>query len=186
MGELGCQTIAFVFTYFYVIAAWCVRGLVPMHRRATRESCLTNLHAYTHAPYAFTCTCTGISTVHGNQTVRKTAINAARTCVFAGLEHVDVVEGASAPLVRSPRACPEIHGDTGLDGTALLPPPDHPAVLARLERWRGRKAAVVMAEEILRAPRNVTLVATGACVCVCVMMMMIVAHCVRASRSMRQ
>jgi hypothetical protein len=100
--------------------------------------------------------------VHGNQTVRKTSINAARTCVFAGLDHVDVVEGAAAPLVRSARPCPEIHGDSGLDGTALLPPGDHPAVQARLARWRGRKAAIVMAEEILKVPGPVTLVATGA------------------------
>lgn len=99
--------------------------------------------------------------MHGNQTVRKTALNAARTCVFAGLEHIDVVQGAAAPLVRPPRACPEIHGDTGLDGTTLLPPPEHPAVLARLARWEGRKAAVVMAEEIIAAPRPVTLIATG-------------------------
>eukprot|EP00037_Helgoeca_nana_P027555 m.316139 g.316139 ORF g.316139 m.316139 type:complete len:349 (-) comp27538_c1_seq1:1606-2652(-) len=103
----------------------------------------------------------GISTVHGNQAVQKTAINAARVCVLARLDTVDVVQGQATPLVRSGNLCPEIHGESGLDGTALLPHPDDPAVLARLARWSGCKAPVVMAEQILQSPTPVALVATG-------------------------
>lgn len=102
----------------------------------------------------------GISTVHGNQSVEKTAVNAARVCVLAGLT-CDVVEGQASPLVRTGKSCPEIHGESGLDGTALLPSPSDPAVLARLERWKGQKAAVVLAEQVLAALSPVALVATG-------------------------
>lgn len=105
--------------------------------------------------------CAGISTVHGNQAVQKTALNAARVCALARLDTVDVVQGQATPLVRSGNLCPEIHGESGLDGTALLPHPDDPAVLARLARWSGCKAPVVMAEQILQSPTPVALVATG-------------------------
>jgi inosine-uridine nucleoside N-ribohydrolase len=38
---------------------------------------------------------------------------------FAGVRGVDVVQGQAKPLMRpAPMLCPEIHGETGLDGCA--------------------------------------------------------------------
>jgi hypothetical protein len=58
----------------------------------------------------------GISTCHGNQTLAKTTANAKRVLAMAGIADVCVVPGAARPLLRAPRVCEEIHGDSGLDG----------------------------------------------------------------------
>lgn len=59
----------------------------------------------------------GISTVAGNQTVEKVTMNALDVLHAAGLPDVGVVAGQSKPLLRpSAILCPEIHGDSGLDG----------------------------------------------------------------------
>ena len=58
----------------------------------------------------------GISTVHGNQTLAKTTLNAARVLAMAGVRGVAVVPGAAKPLLRPARVCAEIHGASGLDG----------------------------------------------------------------------
>lgn len=57
----------------------------------------------------------GISSTHGNQTVDKTYLNALRTTFLTG-NPVPVYRGYAAPLVRESRACPEIHGESGLGG----------------------------------------------------------------------
>eukprot|EP00703_Trepomonas_sp_PC1_P002043 JAP94563.1 Inosine-uridine preferring nucleoside hydrolase family protein [Trepomonas sp. PC1] len=57
----------------------------------------------------------GISTTHGNQTVEKTYQNARRTTVLTGIQ-VPVYKGYSEPLIRQSKACPEIHGESGLGG----------------------------------------------------------------------
>eukprot|EP00898_Chlorokybus_atmophyticus_P004238 jgi/Chlat1/4815/Chrsp31S04863 len=51
----------------------------------------------------------GISTVHGNQSVEKTTVNAQKVLRMAGLDHI-------------PKHCPEIHGITGLDVHNIPPP----------------------------------------------------------------
>ena len=83
----------------------------------------------------------------GNQTVGKVTDNALRVLAACGLPHVDVVAGAAKPLLRpAPILCPEIHGDTGLDGPLggpVLPPAPHAAVPG--------KAPVVMFERIAAA-----------------------------------
>lgn len=59
----------------------------------------------------------GISTVAGNQTLPKVTQNALDVLSAAALDHVDVVAGQAKPLLRpSPLLCPQIHGDSGLDG----------------------------------------------------------------------
>lgn len=67
----------------------------------------------------------GISTVAGNQTVDKVTINALGVTDAAGLQRINVYKGQAKPLMRAlPILCPEIHGDSGLDGPhgkALLP-----------------------------------------------------------------
>ena len=99
----------------------------------------------------------GVSTVCGNQTVDKTTDNALRVLHLLGRDDVQVHKGASKPLIRPTRNCPEIHGESGLDG------PDIPDA--------GREASdtppiVAMAkafEKVLQIPSATpTLVATGA------------------------
>jgi pyrimidine-specific ribonucleoside hydrolase len=56
----------------------------------------------------------GVSTTAGNQTLDKTTLNA-RRMLAALKQRVRVVKGVARPLLAFPRACPEIHGLTGLD-----------------------------------------------------------------------
>ncbi len=63
-----------------------------------------------------------ITTVAGNQSLDKTALNARRICTVAGIREVPIAAGCDRPLVRSRIASPEIHGESGLDGPAFGPP----------------------------------------------------------------
>ena len=97
----------------------------------------------------------GVSTVCGNQTVEKTTDNALRMLNLINRNDVPVHRGADKPLTRPKRNCPEIHGESGLDG------PDIPAAT------RGAQptpAVVAMAEALLSGDPadKPTLVATGA------------------------
>jgi inosine-uridine nucleoside N-ribohydrolase len=97
----------------------------------------------------------GVSTVCGNQTVEKTTDNALRMLNLIDRNDVPVYRGADKPLTRPKRNCPEIHGESGLDG------PDIPAAT------RGAQptpAVVAMAEALLSGDPadKPTLVATGA------------------------
>jgi len=76
----------------------------------------------------------GISTVYGNQTVKRTTLNAIKVHYVGNLsKNIQIVEGASKPFVRPERSCPEIHGDSGLD--------------TRTEKWN---TILPSAEELLR------------------------------------
>lgn len=57
----------------------------------------------------------GITVVAGNQTLEKTAINAFNVKSYLGID-VDVYKGSDRPLVKAPKNCGEIHGESGLDG----------------------------------------------------------------------
>jgi inosine-uridine nucleoside N-ribohydrolase len=63
-----------------------------------------------------------ITTVAGNQSLDKTALNARRICSVAGIRGVPVAAGCDAPLKRPRIASPEIHGESGLDGPAFAAP----------------------------------------------------------------
>lgn len=103
----------------------------------------------------------GISSVAGNQEVSKTTANAARVLQAAGVENVNVVSGQKVPLLRSPRHDPGIHGESGLDGTDLLP--STAASQHHLEEWKEKKAINQMFDTISGVEGgNVHLVATGA------------------------
>lgn len=95
----------------------------------------------------------GISTVCGNQTVEKTTINALRMLSISGLEHIDVVKGASQPLCRKSRSsCEEIHGESGLEG-ADFPPLKKDSV--------KKNCTIHIYESIISQPNRVTIIATG-------------------------
>ncbi|OMH85897.1 Inosine-uridine-preferring nucleoside hydrolase-like protein [Zancudomyces culisetae] len=101
----------------------------------------------------------GISTASGNQTAAKTTANAISILESIGKKHdIPVVMGASKPLLRKRQNSPEIHGESGLDGTSLLPKCDK-VLYAKAQE---RKAIDVMAQTILAQDRKVVLVATGA------------------------
>lgn len=63
----------------------------------------------------------GISSVGGNQTVDRTTENVLRILSLINRPDIPVIRGSAVPLQRAPKICPEIHGDSGLDG-AWFPP----------------------------------------------------------------
>lgn len=58
----------------------------------------------------------GVSTCSGNQTVEKTYRNAFTLLSYFNRNDIPLAKGNHVPLVRESRICPEIHGETGLDG----------------------------------------------------------------------
>ena len=106
----------------------------------------------------------GISTVAGNQTIEKVTDNALRVLAAAGLSNIPVVKGQSKPLMRPALHCPQIHGDSGLDGPLggpILPPPissPHPGPAA-IEMYERIKC---WSEKAGNAGTKVQVVATGA------------------------
>eukprot|EP01111_Echinosteliopsis_oligospora_P009903 TRINITY_DN2994_c0_g1_i3.p1 TRINITY_DN2994_c0_g1~~TRINITY_DN2994_c0_g1_i3.p1 ORF type:complete len:299 (-),score=77.98 TRINITY_DN2994_c0_g1_i3:160-1056(-) len=95
----------------------------------------------------------GISTALGNQSIEKTTQNALKVLSISGLDHIDVVRGQAAPLIRPPMECPEIHGNSGLDCGVGFPPITKTAL--------PHKAVLYMYEIINAAPSPVTIVATA-------------------------
>jgi len=67
----------------------------------------------------------GISTAWGNASLEKTTANAASILTAMGLaDKIPIYVGASQALFRPPMHAPtDIHGESGLDGTDLLPKP---------------------------------------------------------------
>ena len=66
----------------------------------------------------------GISTVYGNAPLSKTTNNALSILTAIGKPYVAVFPGAQKPFSRAIKHAPDIHGESGLDGTDLLPRPD--------------------------------------------------------------
>jgi inosine-uridine nucleoside N-ribohydrolase len=59
-----------------------------------------------------------ITTVHGNQSVDKTTLNALRIVELGGL-HIPVSRGLAKPLIGDAVHAPQMHGESGLDGAEL-------------------------------------------------------------------
>ncbi|MFF5448653.1 nucleoside hydrolase [Streptomyces sp. NPDC012888] len=93
-----------------------------------------------------------ITTVAGNQTLRKTTLNARRVCTVAGITGVPIAAGCAKPLVEPLRVAEDVHGASGMDGPGFPEPrvdvvPEH---------------AVELIHRILREhPEPVTLVPTA-------------------------
>ena len=62
----------------------------------------------------------GVSTCAGNQTIDKTSKNANNLLKFFNKD-IKVSKGESKPINRVVRICPEIHGESGLDGYDFPP-----------------------------------------------------------------
>ncbi|KAA8573287.1 hypothetical protein EYC84_003776 [Monilinia fructicola] len=97
----------------------------------------------------------GISTVHGNSSINHTTYNATSLLTSMSATHIPVYRGSGTGLVRSAVHAPDIHGESGLEGTELLPTPakgpvDEPAIDA-------------MAKALFATPKgSAWIVATGA------------------------
>lgn len=94
----------------------------------------------------------GITTVAGNAPVEMTSANARRVLEYLGVTDIPVAMGAAKPLKHTLVDALNYHGPDGL-GQCNLPPPRlplHPA-----------KAWDFLAELVLNAPSEITLVATG-------------------------
>ena len=83
----------------------------------------------------------GVSTVHGNASLKNTTVNAARCLVaFGGSQHSDikVYPGAAKPLIGQSVAAVDIHGSDGLGGVEGLPAVDDPRVQERIVPFADR------------------------------------------------
>jgi inosine-uridine nucleoside N-ribohydrolase len=94
----------------------------------------------------------GVTTVHGNQTLDKTTVNALRVLELAGRGDVAVAAGADRPLTREPKVAASVHGESGLDGPDLPAPVNSPV---------AQHAVDFLAERLNAADRPVTLIPTG-------------------------
>lgn len=63
-----------------------------------------------------------VTTVGGNQTLKKVTNNAQRIATVFGMEGVPIAAGCVRPLVREVEVAPEQHGESGLDGVDLPEP----------------------------------------------------------------
>lgn len=70
----------------------------------------------------------GVSTVYGNAPLSKTTNNALSVLQAIGKTNVYVYPGVSKPISRTIVHAPDIHGESGLDGTDLLPQPERRAL----------------------------------------------------------
>jgi inosine-uridine nucleoside N-ribohydrolase len=94
----------------------------------------------------------GVTTVHGNQTLEKTTVNALKLLEFVGRNDVPVAAGAERPIRREPFVAAYVHGESGMDGPSLPQPTSEPV---------ARHAVDFIAETILASEEPITLVPTG-------------------------
>ncbi|KAI2628913.1 Inosine/uridine-preferring nucleoside hydrolase [Xylaria nigripes] len=100
----------------------------------------------------------GISSVHGNASLTKTTNNALSVLSAIGKnDTIRVYRGASQALHRPPFHAVSIHGDSGLDGTDLLPRPDYSALDTSVHVTEAIASALRACE-----PGTAWVVATGA------------------------
>ena len=94
----------------------------------------------------------GVTTVHGNQTLEKTTVNALKLLEFVGRMDVPVAAGAARPILREPFVAEYVHGESGMDGPALPQPTTQPD---------SRHAVDFIADTIRDSTEPITLVPTG-------------------------
>lgn len=70
----------------------------------------------------------GISTTHGNAPLSKTTVNALSVLEAIGHPETPVIPGAANPYCRNVHPATDIHGESGLAGTDLLPQPSRRAL----------------------------------------------------------
>ncbi|KAF2172071.1 hypothetical protein M409DRAFT_49823 [Zasmidium cellare ATCC 36951] len=97
----------------------------------------------------------GVSTIYGNAPLTRTTHNTLAILKAIAREDIPVYPGATRPFCRPVASAPDIHGESGLDGTTCLPTPtatpntDLPAIEAAYKAL------------IAQPPGTAWLVATG-------------------------
>ncbi|GAQ84607.1 inosine-uridine preferring nucleoside hydrolase family protein [Klebsormidium nitens] len=141
---------------------WLLRGEPVQQKKAVWLDCdpgHDDAMAIILAAFTHSLDLLGISTVASNQSLEKVTENAQRILALIHREDIGVVPGATKPLLRPVRTCPEIHGESGLDGARLPQPTVRPLL---------GKSVNVMFDAISKRFKNdgssqkVSLVATGA------------------------
>lgn len=97
----------------------------------------------------------GVSTIFGNAPLTKTTYNTRAILTAINRSDIPVYPGASRPFCRAPAAAPDIHGESGLDGTTCLPTPTVP------EATSPTATEAMYAALISQPPGTAWLVATG-------------------------
>jgi uridine nucleosidase len=98
----------------------------------------------------------GISTVYGNASLENTTYNTRAILKAIGREDIPIYPGAAKPYCRETVHAPDIHGESGLDGTTCLPVPDVPVKT-------DKTAIAAMHEALIATPKGTSwVVATGA------------------------
>ena len=92
----------------------------------------------------------GVSTCAGNQTIDKTSKNADNLLRFFNSD-IKVAKGETDPIKRKVKTCPEIHGESGLDGY------DFPFYIAKYDH---RPAYQFIIDTVL-ANKDIVVVTTG-------------------------
>ncbi|KIW01089.1 uncharacterized protein PV09_07376 [Verruconis gallopava] len=100
----------------------------------------------------------GVSTVHGNSSLTNTTRNTLSILEAIGKRNIDVFPGAEKPFCRDAAHAPDIHGESGLDGTTILPAP------VKVAKYTGTNESVQAMYQALSSTVRGTawLVSTGA------------------------
>lgn len=93
----------------------------------------------------------GITVSSGNQSIKKTTLNALNICQYLGID-VPVAKGCSHPIIREVEVCEAIHGESGLDGF------EFPCLKKELD---SRHAVQFIIDTLLNEKDKVTMVVTG-------------------------
>ncbi len=93
-----------------------------------------------------------ITTVAGNQSLEKTTRNALKVCSLADIRNVPIARGMDRPLVRLAKHAPDIHGESGMDGTHITEPTIELA---------PQHAVDLLIELLMNSDGDITLVPTG-------------------------
>ena len=93
----------------------------------------------------------GVSCAAGNQTVDKTSRNAINICEYLGID-VPIAKGSPVGLVQRSMICPEVHGESGLDGFTF------PKYEKQLDKRPGAQLII----DCLMNNDDVTVITTGA------------------------
>lgn len=93
----------------------------------------------------------GVTTCSGNQTVEKTYRNAFNLLNYFGRDDIPLSKGNPNPLIRPSRICPEIHGETGLDGFTF----------PKYENKESNIAGCDLLIDIVKKNKDIIVVTTG-------------------------
>ncbi|GES60842.1 uridine nucleosidase Urh1 [Aspergillus terreus] len=97
----------------------------------------------------------GITTIHGNASLENTTVNATRILEAIGRPEIPVYPGRRKPFCRPAIHAPNIHGDSGIDGTDLLP-------VATRAPITDKNPILAMRDALLAQPKGTPwVVATG-------------------------